>query len=229
MRRKSLLNISKFYMTIQWLGNSCFKIQTKNNGEETTIVCDPFHSGDGLKMPKIQAEIVTMSHNHKDHNDIDSIKGEPFVINTPGEYETKDIMFYGIPSFHDDKKGKERGQNTIFKIISEEMNIVHLGDLGEDLDDDQLERLGNVDVLLIPVGGKYTIDYKKAIDLVTKIEPRIVVPMHYKVTSEENEIATADDFIKNCGLIPEKLDKLKIAKKDLPLENTKLVILNHLA
>ncbi|MFA6422729.1 MAG: MBL fold metallo-hydrolase [Candidatus Buchananbacteria bacterium] len=213
-------------MTIQWLGQSCFKIQTKNNGIESTIVCDPFSTKEGLKMPKVQADVITVSHDHYDHNNIEAIKGDPYIINTPGEYETKEIMFYGISSFHDDKKGKERGLNTIYKIISEDLNLVHLGDLGDDLDDEQMERLGVVDILLIPVGGIYTIDSKKAIEIISKIEPRIVIPIHYKISGQETKISTADEFIKNCGLPSEKMDKLKIAKKDLPQENTKLIILS---
>ena len=214
-------------MTIQWLGQSCFKIQTKNSLVEATIVCDPFGPETGLKMPKVQSDIVTVSHQHKDHNDVENIKGEPFIVDTPGEFETKDIMIYGIPSFHDAKNGQERGLNTIYKIVTEEINIVHLGDLGDDLTNDQLDRMGNVDILLIPVGGTYTIDGKKAADIVSKVEPRLVVPMHYKIPGiKYEELTTADDFIKHCGLPAENSDKLKITKKDLPQENTKLVVLS---
>ncbi|MFA6918807.1 MAG: MBL fold metallo-hydrolase [Patescibacteria group bacterium] len=213
-------------MIIQWIGQSCFKIQTKNNGNEVTIVTDPYDDKTGLKMPKIQADIVTVSHNHHDHNNLDAIKGDPFVINTPGEYETKEVLIYGIPSYHDDKKGSERGNNTIYKLVSEEIHLAHLGDLGQTLTDEQLEKIGTVDVLMIPVGGKYTIDYKKAIEVISQLEPRIVIPMHYKIDGLTSDVATVDEFIKNCGLPLEKMDKLKILKKDLPPDTTKLVILS---
>ena len=213
-------------MIIQWIGHSCFKIQTKNNGNEVTIVTDPYDEATGLKMPKIQADIVTVSHNHHDHNNIDAIKGDPFIISTPGEYETKEILFYGIPSYHDDKKGAERGNNTIYKLVSEEVHIAHLGDLGQVLTDEQIERIGSVDVLMIPIGGNYTIDYKKAIEIISQLEPRIVIPMHYKYNGLKEDISTADEFIKNCGLPSEKMDKFKIVKKDLPPDTTKLIILS---
>ena len=175
-------------------------------------------------MPRFQADIVTASHDHSDHNNIEAIRGEPFVITAPGEYETKDVMIYGIPSFHDNKQGKERGLNTIFKIISENINLVHLGDLGEDLSDETLDKLGDVDILLMPVGGHYTIDAKKAAEIVLKIEPRIVVPMHYK-TAGETKLASVNDFLKSCGLKSETSDKLKVAKKDLQGEETKVIVL----
>lgn len=213
-------------MIIQWIGQSCFKIQTKNNGNEVTIVTDPYDDKSGLKMPKIQADIVTISHDHHDHTNIDAIKGEPFIITTPGEYETKEILIYGIPSHHDDKKGSERGNNTIYKFVSEEIHIAHLGDIGHTLTDEQLEKIGIVDVLMIPVGGKFTIDYKKAIEIISQLEPRVVIPMHYKINGLTSDIVTADEFIKNSGLPVEKIDKLKIVKKDLPPDTTKLVILS---
>jgi len=211
-------------MIIQYLGRSCFKLQTKGSQGEVIIAIDPFHDGDGLKMPHFQADIVTVSHDHSDHNNTEAIRGELFVISTPGEYETKDVMIYGIQSFHDNKQGKERGLNTIFKIISENINLVHLGDLGENLSDETLDKLGNVDILLIPVGGTYTIDAKKAAEVVSQIEPRIVIPMHYKMAGEV-KIAPVNDFLKACGLKSETLDKLKVAKKDLQGEETRVIVL----
>jgi L-ascorbate metabolism protein UlaG (beta-lactamase superfamily) len=213
-------------MIIQWIGQSCFKIQTKNNGNEVTIITDPYDDKTGLKMPKTQADIVTISHNHHDHNNLDAVKGDPFVISTPGEYETKEVLIYGIPSYHDSKNGSEKGNNTIYKFVSEEIHIAHLGDLGHALTNEQLEKIGTVDVLMIPVGGNYTIDYKKAIEIISQLEPRIVIPMHYKISGLTADIATVDEFVKNCALPLEKMDKLKILKKDLPPDTTKLVILS---
>lgn len=219
-------------MIIQWLGRSCFKIQTKNSSEESTIVIDPFEDNtSGLKMPRIQADILMMTHNHHDHNNAEAIKGEPFVIVNPGEYEYHGVFAYGIPAFHDEKEGKERGLTNIYKIITEEMSVVHLGDLGQTLSDEQIERLGNVDILMIPVGGKYTINSEKANEVISQLEPRFVIPMHYKM---ENEKASTDEvtdtlekFIKGSGLPSEKMEKFKIAKKDLISQTeTKVIMLS---
>ncbi|MFA5048037.1 MAG: MBL fold metallo-hydrolase [Patescibacteria group bacterium] len=214
-------------MTIQWLGHSCFKIQTKNNGQEVTIITDPYDEKTGLKVVKQQADIVTISHDHDDHSNLEAIKGEPFVISTPGEFETKGIFIYGVSAFHDDKLGQTYGKNTIYKINSEDINILHLGDLGQILSDEQLEQIGNVDILMIPVGGTFTLDAKKAVEVVAQVEPRLVIPMHYKTPGLKwPDIATADEFIKLSGLANEKTDKLKVAKKDLIAETTKMIILS---
>lgn len=216
-------------MQIQWLGQSFFKIQSKNNDAEITIATDPYGETIGLKPPKFQADIVTISHNHGDHNNLDAIKGEPFIVDSPGEYETKDVFIYGIPSWHDNKQGQERGKNTIYQITAEGINILHLGDLGQDsLNNEQIERIGNVDILLIPVGGIVTIDAKKATEIISALEPRIVIPMHYKINGlkTKSELATVEDFLKVSGLPNERMDKLKISKKDLQAEETKVIILN---
>lgn len=216
-------------MQIQWLGQSCFKIQSKNSGQEITIVTDPYDGDDiGLKPLKLQADIVTVSHGHSDHNNIDAVKGEPFIIKTPGEYETKGVFIYGLPAYHDNQEGKERGNIIIFKINTEDISIAHLSDLGHDLSDELLDKIGNVDILLLPVGGTYTIDAKKASEIVSAIEPRIVIPMHYQIPGLklENKLGSVENFLKESGLPSETMDKLKIAKKDLPQDETKVIILN---
>lgn len=217
-------------MQIQWFGQSYFKIQSKNSGEEITIATDPYNENCGLKVQKFPADIVTISHNHDDHNNLDAIKGEPFIIKTPGEYETKGVFIYGIPAFHDNKNGEERGNIVIFKINTENITIVHLGDLGHDLNTDLLDRIGNVDILLLPIGGTYTIDAKKANEIVSIIEPRIVIPMHYDIPGLKfksgEKLDSVDKFLKESGLPSEKMDKFKILKKDLPPDETKVIILN---
>ncbi|HNP75512.1 MAG TPA: MBL fold metallo-hydrolase [bacterium] len=213
-------------MQIQWFGQSFFKLQAKNNGEEVIIAIDPYDDSYGLRVPKFSADIVAVSHNHPDHNNLDAIKGESFIINGPGEYETKNIFVYGIPSWHDDQQGRERGNNTIYRLTVEDMNIIHLGDLGHTLDDEQLEKMNGVDVLMIPVGGAVTIDAKKANDIIAEIEPRIVIPMHYQIPGLKLKLDPLETFLKISGLPTEKADKLKINKKDLPQEETKIVILN---
>jgi L-ascorbate metabolism protein UlaG (beta-lactamase superfamily) len=216
-------------MQIQWLGQSYFKIQSKHNGEDVVIATDPFDASYGLKVSKFQADILTISHDHKDHNNVDAIKGEPFVISNPGEYDTHGVFVYGIGAYHDNNNGKDHGQVTMFKFNIENVNIAHLSDLGHELTDEQLEKLGNVDILMIPVGGEFTINAKMASKIVSTIEPRIVIPMHYNLPGLKfksgEKLDGVDKFLKETGLPSEEMDKLKISKKDLPQDETKVIIL----
>lgn len=213
-------------MIITWLGHSCFKIQDKLTPDGIIIVTDPFDKSVGLKVPRFEADIVTISHDHGDHNNISVIKGDPFVINGAGEYERKGVFIEGVEAYHDEKGGSERGKNIMYRIDIEEMSVSHLGDLGHSLDSKQLEKLEGTDILLIPVGGVYTIDAKKAVDVVSQIEPRIVIPMHYKIPGLILKLDGVDKFIKELGIKPTNEEKLKISKKDLPAEDMELVILN---
>ena len=208
-------------MTINWFGQSCFRIEAK----EGSVLIDPFSKEIGLKPPKIKDDIVLVSHGHDDHNNIEEINPEAFLINTPGEYEKKGIAIRGISSYHDKVEGKERGLNTIYVIKAEDMTICHLGDLGQEkLTESQVDDIGDIDVLLVPIGGNYTINYKEAIGVIGQIEPKIIIPMHYKVKDLKVEIEGPEKFVKELGLVPEKVDKYKIVKKLLPLEEMKLVM-----
>lgn len=214
-------------MYITWLGHASFKIQDKTGADAVTIITDPFDNKIGLKMPRVEADILTISHDHDDHANRDAVKGNPFEINTAGEYEIKGVAIEGVEAPHDDKEVKERGKTIIYRIDMDDITVVHLGDLGRTLDSKQLERLVGADILLIPVGGKYTIDFKKAVEVVSQIEPRIVIPMHYKVPGLKLDIDEVDKFVKEIGLKPRQEEKLKINKKDLPQEEMELVILSH--
>lgn len=214
-------------MQIQWLGQSCFKIQTKTKEQEVTVVTDPFADSIGLKMPKFQADMVTISHDHDDHNNIEAIRGEPFVVTNPGEYETKGVFVYGLPAWHDEENGKKRGAVTMYKINSEDINILHLSDLGHSLSDEQIEKIGEVDILLIPVGGEVTLSNQKITEMISEIEPRIVIPMHYQLPGLKMKLNDVNSFIRSSGLPSETIDKLKISKKDLIGEGTKIIILNQ--
>ncbi len=215
-------------MQISYLGHSCFKIETKGNGDNVTIVIDPFEDSLGLKMPKVKADIALVSHDHFDHNNLAAITGQPFVATTSGEFEIKNIFVYGVETFHDAQQGSERGPNTAWRIDAEGLSVVHLGDLGHSLTEKQLEILEGVDILMIPVGGKYTIDAKTASQVVAEIEPRIVIPMHYKVAGLKVDIDPLDAFAKEMGIkTTDQVDKLKINKKDLELEDTKVIILKQ--
>jgi len=216
-------------MEIKYHGHSCFEIKNKN----ITIITDPYSDEIGLKLPKLKANIVTISHAHYDHNNIQAIeKTSPdkaiFVANTPGGYEVERVLIEGIPSFHDNKQGTERGLNIIFEIKLEGVTLCHLGDLGTELTDDQISELNGIDILFIPVGGVYTIGAKEAVKVVNQIEPRIVIPMHYKIEGLKLDIGGVDAFIKEIGMEAEKLDSLKIEKKNLPQEGMRLVVLEKI-
>lgn len=209
-------------MKIIWHGHSCFKIVTK----DTVIITDPFSKDIGLKPPRCEANVITISHDHYDHNNSSALRGAPFVINSPGEYELKEVAIQGINSFHDAKQGKERGLNTIFIIKAEDVIICHLGDFGQnELTAEQVEVLGEVDILMIPIGGVYTIDSEKAVAIISQIEPKIVIPMHYKIPNLNIKLQGIDSFLKELGIEKDVVDQLIIKKKDLPKEETKVIVM----
>lgn len=207
---------------IWWYGQACFKIKGKG---VAAVVVDPFSPQfTGLKLPKLEANIVCITHGHEDHNNEGGVAApdgaKPFVISGPGEYEISGINVIGIDSDHDDKDGAERGKNTIYQITVDEVNIVHLGDLGQKkLRQDQIEALSGCDVLMIPVGGTFTIDGKDAPDIITSLEPKIVVPMHYKIDGLKFDLAPVSEFLKAMGKeAGEKLPKLSLSRERLPEE-----------
>ncbi|MEI6587956.1 MAG: MBL fold metallo-hydrolase [Candidatus Moraniibacteriota bacterium] len=216
-------------MNIQYYGHSCFKISLKPAGRgqnEVVFFIDPFDKSVGLRPPQGQADFVLVSHNHSDHNNTEALKGEPRIIDLPGEYSVKGVNVIGIPSFHDDVLGKERGLNTIFLIDSEEMKICHLGDLGSDLNEKQLEKIGTVNVLMVPIGGKYTIDYKKAIETIKKIEPNIIIPIHFKMKNSSADIDDESKFCLEMGYcVKERPSKLNLKSKDLEGKNMEILIM----
>jgi L-ascorbate metabolism protein UlaG (beta-lactamase superfamily) len=212
-------------MIISYIGHSCFKIQDKTTTDGVTLITDPYDKKTGLKPPSFEANIVTVSHDHHDHNNVASLRGKPTVISTAGEYEIKGVAVQGVESYHDDKEGKDRGINIIYRFELDDISIVHLGDLGHILDNKQLEALVGTDILMVPVGGKYTLDAKKAVEVVSQIEPRMVIPMHYKVKGLTIDIDGVEKFIKEMGIKPTEEEKLKISKKDLPQDDMELVVL----
>ncbi|MBI3291036.1 MBL fold metallo-hydrolase [Candidatus Falkowbacteria bacterium] len=215
-------------MIINWHGQSCFKIQ----GEKTTLITDPFNDDYGLKTPRLAGDIVTSSHDHGDHGNVKAVKGlsenSPFIIQSPGEYEVKETFVYGIPSYHDDKQGAERGPNIIFRIEMDGISLAHLGDLGHLLENGQIENLEGLDILMIPVGGTYTINGKQATEIISQLEPRIVIPMHYQIPGLKvgKKLDDLSVFCKEIGVCPpEKTAKFKVVKKDLPQEDLKVIIM----
>ena len=209
-------------MTITWFGHSCFRLENK----EGSLLIDPFSEEIGLRPPRIKDSIVLTTHAHYDHNNLEGLPEGSFLIKGPGEYEVKGIFVKGIQSFHDKNQGQERGLNAIYAIRFEEINVCHLGDLGQDkLSEEQIEKIGDADILMIPVGGVYTINYKEAVGIISEIEPKIVIPMHYKVPGLKIDIDGPEKFLKEMSLTPEKIDKVyRIQKKNLPAEEMKLVL-----
>lgn len=218
-------------MHIIWKGQSCFQLLlSQQKGEQVKVVIDPYSEEIGFKLPKLEADILLVTHDHYDHNNIKAVEGapqEPFLINSPGEYEIKDVFIQGIPSFHDEKNGKERGQNTIYTIEAEELRMCHLGDLGQhELTPEQIEKIGNIDILMVPVGGGYTLDAKGATRVIAQIEPRIAIPMHYHIPKLKMKLDELDKFLKEMGQkSTEPQPKLLIKKKDLVAEETKVQVL----
>jgi len=130
----------------------------------------------------MEADILLITHDHCDHNNVKAVSGSPFLISGPGEYEVKEVFIQGVPAFHDNSQGKERGQTTIYVIEAEDLRVCHLGDIGQkELTSEQLEKIGEVDILMIPAGGVYTIDGKDALKIMSQIEPKIIIPMHYSL------------------------------------------------
>jgi L-ascorbate metabolism protein UlaG (beta-lactamase superfamily) len=215
-------------MHIIWHGQSFFQIlAARAKAEQVSIAIDPFDESTGLKPPSFSADILLITHDHSDHNNKKIIKGEPLTIEGPGEYESKEIYIMGIPSWHDEKEGKEKGANAIYVIDAEEMRICHLGDFGQkELTTEQIEKIGDVDILMVPVGGNFTLDAKGAAKVIAQIEPRIVIPMHYHLPNMKIKLDGVDQFLKEMGKkTVESQPKLLIKKKDLPAEETNIVVL----
>lgn len=217
-------------MEITYLGHSCFKLK----GKQGTVLMDPYDDTTrSFKLPKIAVDVVTVSHQHADHNAIDHAMGttrreKPFIIDMPGEYEVNGISVFGHPSYHDASQGKERGVNTIYVVHIDDINVAHLGDLGHVLDEKTIEVMGTVDVLLCPVGGVYSLDPKQAVDVIQQLEPYYVIPMHYRTTEHDQkaygQLATIEDFMKVYGVTKEPVTTFTVNAGSLP-EETELVVL----
>ena len=213
-------------MDIKFLGHASFLVKTKT----ASIVMDPYPDEIGLKFPKVSAEIVTVSHTqHSDHKNSDAVSGVKRVVSGPGEYEISGVSIIGLPSFHDDKKGQERGPNTMYVFEAEGLRFAHLGDLGHKLSDKEVEKLGDIDVLMVPVGGVYSLDSKKAAEVVRSIEPNIVIPMHYQMEGLDKKtfggLTPVKDFVTEMSLPTEETKKLTV--KGLLTEEQKIVLLER--
>lgn len=209
-------------MLIKWLGHASFEISTG----DTRIITDPFNERLGYPMLPREAEIVTISHQHWDHNAAECIAGQPQIIAEPGSYNLNNVLINGYSTFHDQQQGRQRGNNTIFKFNAEGMNLLHLGDLGHLLSQEQIEQIGPIDILLLPVGGVYTVDADAAYELMHLIKPQIVIPMHFMTPHLSFTLEPVERFTSQFERVL-KQPCLNIEKQDLQGE-TKIIVLEYL-
>ena len=201
-------------MDITWLGHSCFRIK----GSQAIIITDPFPPDLGYTLGKQTANIITLSHQHPSHSYVKDIAGEPRIIKGPGEYEISGILIIGIATFHDNQRGQVRGKNTVYVMEIDGVSVCHLGDLGHVLSTEQVEEIGGVDVLFLPVGGGSTINAAIAAEVILQLEPNAVIPMHYKTPAIKRELDSVDVFLKEMGMGQiEPRPKLTLSKSNLPL------------
>ena len=216
-------------MKIKWYGHSAF-LFTSNEGVK--IITDPYESGGyggQLAYGKIQdqADIVLTSHDHADHNDTKSLPGSPQIVKGSGSKTVKGISLKGIPTYHDSSRGTERGANTIFTFSVDGIRVCHLGDLGHILSEKELAEIGPVDILLIPVGGYFTIDGKEATRVADQIKPKILIPMHVKTEKCGFPIAPVEDFLKGKSRVKRaKATEVTFDKDNLP-QQVEIVVLDH--
>lgn len=205
-------------MEIIWLGHSCFQLRGKN----ATLITDPFSPQPGYSPGKLNAPIVTVSHNHAGHNYAEGVGGNPYVVHGPGEYEISDVLITGVAAYHDDKHGQERGRNTIYVIHMDDLVLCHLGDLGHTLQEEQLEEVADADVLFVPIGGQHSLTATQAAEVISQVEPRMVIPMHYQPAASEEPRNAADPLNKFCREMGiEQVNtqpKVVVTRNNLPVE-----------
>ncbi len=214
-------------MKITWLGHAAFLLETQG----LKIVTDPYDHNDnriGYGPITIPVDIVTISHDHADHNYAKDLRGNPQTVKGSGSHEVKGITFTGIETHHDPTKGSQRGDNTIFLIGAEGLNLCHAGDLGHTLSRDKIEAIGPVDILLIPVGGFYTLDAAEATKVMEDLNPNLVIPMHFKTEVLDFPITGVDEFLKGKSNVRRQgSSQLEVTKQTLP-EKREVVVLEHL-
>ena len=209
-------------MQIKFHGHSCLSI----NDGDITIVTDPYDESIGLKLPALKANVVIVSYNDSHHNNTSAVQGDPKVFSWPGEYETAGVYFKGIGSFHNAKEDEEQKENTIFKMEFNGIHLCHLGALGTKLTPEQLEKVGDVDILLIPVGGKEAIDTKKAKEVIEQIEPRIIIPITYHTEGSTCGFDPIESFLSEMGAQGvEPVDTFVLKRSELPEDASKVVII----
>lgn len=216
-------------MKIRWMGHASFLL-TSSDG--TKVLTDPYEPGGfggavGYKGIEEPVDLVTVSHDHADHNYVKGLKGNPKVISGVGAKRERGIRFQGIASFHDQREGKDRGANTIFYWEMDGIIICHLGDLGHALTPSQIAEIGKVDVLLVPVGGFFTIDAAEASAIVNQLKPSLVIPMHFKTEVLGFPVAKVEDFTRGQKKVKFlESSEVEVAKDSLPKE-TEIWVLKY--
>lgn len=209
-------------MIIEYFGHSSFRL-TSAAGE--SIVTDPFGEV-GFSMPSVQADVVTISHDHYDHNNYKAVRSD-IILNKKGKYSFHGVKIEAIECFHDEVEGKKRGPNLIFLFVIDGLIVCHMGDIGEPCHSALLQKIGKVDVLLLPVGGHYTIDFQEAIEYVEKLHPHIVIPMHYKTSDLSVDIASADHFLEHFQAV-ERVGNFFTLDKESLGGKTKIIFMERL-
>lgn len=214
-------------ISVKWLGQACIVItqQTKER-KESRLVMDPYGKETGLLLPKYEAAVVSVSHDHPDHNNLTGVMGNPFVIKEAGEYEVAGFSIEAIGSFHDSKEGKERGNNLIIRVQTPEFSFAHFGDFGQqELTPEQGEALGDIDIAFVPVGGTFTIDGLGAAKIVNQLEPKVAIPIHYRIPGLAIEALSGPEaFFEALGQKPSHIEgEWKIRVADLATEGTRVV------
>lgn len=212
-------------MKLQWLGHSCFLLEESTG---TSILTDPYDQRlTGFAMPNVKADVVTCSHNHLDHNYVKGVKGSPLIIDSPGLYEFKGVNITAIPSFHDNHLGKFRGKNLIFKFRIDGIDVCHLGDIGQDITPELADAIMPVNILLIPVGGNYTIDAQQAYEYVSTLMPDAVIPMHFKTPDCKIDIDRLDSFLRlfeDSAIVYAEDEILVFERDDFQQDFTKIIV-----
>lgn len=209
-------------MDLTWHGHACFRLRGKN----AVAVTDPYPNSIGLKLQRLEADVVTVSHPHPNHAHLGAIRDGYRLVDGPGEYEVAGITVIGVKTYHDAVRGEERGRNTIYVLELDDVRVCHLGDLGHRLADDELEALGTVDVLLVPVGGGTSLDAERAALVVRQIEPRVVIPMHYALPGLTKPLEGPERFLKEMGVTEVQTHpKLSIGATSGDVETTRVVVL----
>lgn len=201
-------------MIIRWLGQASFSITTTDG---TTVRTDPFDESLGLPVSKEPADVITVSHGHHDHNAVHLVPGEHEFVDQPGEHTAAGITFTGVLTSHDEHGGSKRGENVILCFEADGVRLCHLGDLGHVLTPGQVDAIGRADVLLIPVGGTYTIDHTQADEVIAQLNPRVIIPMHCKLPGMTLPIAEVKPFLEGKANV-RRLDELDVTAETLPAE-----------
>jgi len=203
-------------MEIVWLGHSCFRLRAR----EAAVLTDPCPKSIGYNMGRPTADIVTVSHDHEGHSAVGGVAGSPRVVRGPGEYEMAGVLITGIRTYHDNQRGARQGTNTAFIIEAETLRLCHLGDLGHLPTPEQVEAMGGIDILLVPVGGGNTLDATAAAETVSLLEPKLVIPMHYATPATTRKLDPLDRFLKEIGASPDLTaqPRLSVSHGSLPHE-----------